>query len=255
MGSQQGLEGDDWLVRDTRYCRVWARKGDRAYVEEFLADLDRAYALNVAFMGGQAAVPINFYCFPMASPAHRQPRFAATVAGRTRFAGLAVGRDLCLINLGDWRDSLHFEPWDVAQTACHELNHMFFNNVSFRDPSGHRTWLAEALATAVQDRLMPAGRRRTLESVRLALKGYRSVDPDWRFLVKERDNEDLEQYRTYDTLLASVVYFFEARFGHDAVARLLRSARGGSLDEAFVATFGRDVPALHEEWKAFYGIR
>ncbi len=255
VGPQQGLEGEDWQVRDTRFCRVWARKGDQACVEAFLGDLDRAYALNAAFMGGEALVPIEFYCFPLASPAHRQPRFASTVGARTRFAGLAVGRSLCLINLGDWRDSYHYEPWVVAQTVCHELNHMFFNNVSFRDPSGQRVWLAEALAAAVQDRLMPAGRRRTLESVRLALKGYQAVDADWRALVSERDNPELEQYRTYDVLLASIVYFFEARFGSDAVARLLRTARGRSLDEAFVATFGGDVPALHEGWKAFYGIR
>ncbi len=255
VGSIQGLDGQDWRVRDTQYCRVWARQGDLAYVEEFVGELDRAYALNARFMGVRAVVPINFYCFPLSSPAHLQPRFAGQVAGWTRFAGLAVGDDLCLINLGDWRGSYHYEPWDVARTACHELNHMFFNSVDFSDPSGQRTWLAEALAAAVEDRLLPTGRQRTLESVRLALKGYHSADVDWRALVAERNNDELEQYRTYGTLLASIVYFFEARFGSDAVARLLQAARGASLDEAFVVAFGRDVPALHEEWRGFYRIR
>ncbi len=252
VGAVQGLLGEDWHVRSTRYCRVWARNADRAYVREFVESLDQAYEINAAFMGTRTATPIDFYCFSLESPGHRQPRFAGL--GPTRYLGLAVGKDTCLLNLGDWRTSRHLEPWEMTRVACHELNHMFLHGLNLRSSSGNLTWFAEALAHSIEDRVLPASRQRTLETIRLALRGYTSVDEDWRAMVAERDHDDYEQYRTYGVLLASITSFLQARYGQDAVPRILRAARESTLEEGFQAALGRDVPTLHREWKAFYGI-
>ncbi|MGI5843647.1 MAG: tetratricopeptide repeat protein [Candidatus Xenobium sp.] len=253
VGAVQGLLGEDWYVRSTRYSRVWARHADREYVKEFVDNLDRAYEINVDFMGTRAGTPINFYCFSMDSPAHRQPRFAGL--GVTRYLGMAVDRDTCLMNLSNWRTSQHIEPWELTRVACHELNHIFLHNLNLRSTFDNLTWFAEALAYSIEDRVLPVSQQRSLETMRLALRGYTSVDEDWRALVAERDTDEYEQYRTYDVLLASIISFLQASYGPDAVPRILRAARNSTLEEGFQAALGRDVPTLHREWKTFYRIR
>ncbi len=252
VGAVQGLLGEDWYVRGTRHGRVWARHADREYLREFVESLDRAYDINAKFMGTRAVTPINFYCFSLDSPAHRQPRFAGL--GPTRYLGLAVGRDTCLLNLGDWRTSRHLQPWEMTRVACHELNHMFLHALNLRSTSGNLTWFAEALAHWVEDRVLPASRQRSLETMRVALRGYTSVDEDWRAMVAERDTDEYEQYRTYGVLLASITSFLQASYGPDAVPRILRAAQESTLEEGIQSALGRDVPTLHREWKAFYGI-
>lgn len=255
VGAVEGLLGEDWCVRDTKTCRAWARKGDLAYLEEVLGSLDSAYEINARFMGLRAPVPLEFYFFPLSGPAHEQPKFARFTRSNTRFAGLAIAADVSLMNLGNWRTSRHFDPWEVSRVACHEMNHMFLRASGVEDRTGDWAWFAEALAGAIEDRVLPASRQSTVETAKLALRGYESVDADWRAMVSERNDDSLEQYRTYGTLLESIVFFMEGRFGKDAIARVVGAARTVPLDQAFQETFGKDVAALHADWKAFYGIR
>lgn len=255
VGPQEGLLGDDWYQRDTRYCRAWARKGDLPYLEEVLASLDPAWEINSRFMGFQPKRVLEFYFFGLAEPGQRQPRFASVAQGHSRFAGLALGPSLCLVNLGNPRTSNHFEPWDVARVACHEMNHMFLSNLRIRDRAGDRSWLAEALAHTVEDRVLPPSAQADEASLKAALRGYRDVDEDWQTLVRERDDDTLENYRQYGLLLSSIIYFLQGRYGKDAVPRLMRATRPGTLDAAFEEAFGKDLRTLHQEWKDFYGIR
>ena len=87
------------------------------------------------------------------------------------------------------------------------------------------------------------------------LKGYHSTDASWAALTAERNNNDVASYRDYGDLLSSVVSFMRAKYGEDAVAKVLRAAPGRTVDESLKHVFDKDVKQLEAEWKQFYGIR
>lgn len=253
VGAIEGLLGDDWQVRDTKHCKAYARKGDLRYLEEVVGNLDRSYEINSRFMGFQARLPLTFYFFPLSDPGHTQPKFRADVGGMTRFAGIAIGPHTCLVNLGNWRSSSHFDPWYVSQVANHELNHMFLFQAGFRT-TGDWDWFAEALAESIESRILPPARHQDVNTMKSFLRGYRSNET-WVQLVRERDDNNVESYRAFGDLLASIVFFMQAKYGEDAIARVLKAGKGRTLEQTFMAVFGCDIADLQDEWRAFYGIR
>lgn len=253
VGEVEGLLGNDWQVRDTKYCKAYARKGDLRYLEEVVGNLDRSYLINSRFMGFGAKLPLTFYFFSLSDPGHTQPKFRAAVGGMTKFAGMAIGPNTCLVNLGNWRSSSHFDPWYVSQVANHELNHMFLFQAGFR-ATGDWEWFAEALAESIESQILPPSRHQDVNTMKSFLRGYRSNE-SWMQLVRERDDNNVESYRSFGDLLASIVFFMQAKYGSDAIPRVLKAGKGRTLEQAFMAVFGCDIADLQDEWRAFYGIR
>jgi hypothetical protein len=256
IGVIDGLIGDDWMERYTKYAHVYAREGDVKYLGEVVEMLDRSYEVNLDFMGISPRLPMTFYFFPLANPAHTQPKFASRLSGRTRFAGIALrGLDVVLMNLGNWRTSAHYEPWDLEETGRHEMNHLFAFMVEGEDRAHNWHWFAEALAHFIEDSAKPANARLSLAEIRTYMEGYHSKDASFQALIGDRDNDDLEQYRDYPKLLMSTIYFLQDRYGQDVIRRImLACGRGRDLEDAFQEVTGKSSKALEAEWKSYYGI-
>jgi hypothetical protein len=94
-----------------------------------------------------------------------------------------------------------------------------------------------------------------VEDYRSYLKGYTSKDASWAALTAERNNNDVDSYRDFGPLLSSVISFIQAKYGQDAVAKILRAAPGKTVDDALKAALGKNAVQLEGEWKQFYGIR
>ncbi|MEW6280859.1 MAG: hypothetical protein AB1758_19750 [Candidatus Eremiobacterota bacterium] len=256
LGGQEGLLGDDWYTKRTTHTVSFAREGDLAYVDEVVKGLEESYRVNRDFLGFAPSGTLEFYFFPMTEPAHTHPRFQARLAGRTRAAGVALGgTNTCVVNLGSQRHSQPYAPWEVAETTRHEMNHLFVYQVRSGDRLNSWGWLFEALAEFVENTVKPPSARLDLASVKTFLKGYQAVDANWQALLRERDADDQEQYRDYEKLLSSIIFFMQAKYGKDAIPRLMSNVRGRDLEDALQATFGQGAAGLEKEWKAFYGIK
>lgn len=256
LGKVEGLLGDDWMERNTRYAHVYARKGDITYLREVVEMLDASYEVNLQFMGVAPRVPMTFYFFPLENPAHTQPRFQQRLRNRTRIAGVALsGLDVVCMNLGNWRTSSHHEPWEVEKTCRHEMNHIFAFGVRGTDRMRSWEWLAEALAHTIEDTVNPVSSRLTPEIIKTYMQGYRSRDTSWSSLIGDRNDDELEQYREYSKLLMSVIYFLQEKYGRDVISRIMVASRGRDIEDAFVQVTGKGSRDLEAEWKACYGIR
>ncbi|MBI3925318.1 MAG: hypothetical protein HY319_07255 [Armatimonadetes bacterium] len=256
VGAVEGLLGDQWCEKQTRYCKAWAQQGDLDYVDPIVKNLDASFLENQRFMGFAARGPLEFYFFPITDPAHTHKKFAARLGQSTRAAGVALsGTQTCVVNLGSQRHAELYAPWEVESTCRHEMNHLFAFQIRGADRMNSWGWLYEALAERVEDTVRPASTRLNLDSMKEFMKGYTAKDASWRALVGERNRDDLEQYRDYEKLLSSIVFFMEGKYGQGAVAKLMNASRTKDLEDAFVTAFGKGTVALEQEWKAFYGIR
>jgi hypothetical protein len=256
LGSVKGLIGDDWMTRNTRTCTVYVRKTDKPYVDEVVNGLDESYDVNRAYMGLEPPLPMTFIFCPLANPAHTQPRFAVRLAQRTRIAGIAMPdiNTVC-VNLGNWRAGSHYEPWEVAKTCRHEMNHLFAYTVKGADREGTWHFFFEALAHTIEDTARPASARLDLPLMKEYMAGYKDKDASWASLIQDRDNDELEQYRDYDRLLISIIFYLRDKYGSDAVAHIMQAARGHDIEDALTAVTGKGVKALEVEWKQYYGIK
>ena len=52
-----------------------------------------------------------------------------------------------------------------------------------------------------------------------------------------------------------MISFLTAKYGDDAVAKILRAAPGNTVDQALKQALGKNAQELEKEWKQFYGIR
>ena len=256
LGAVEGLLGDDWYFKKTRYCDAWASGQDLAYIEPIIKGLDASYQANIRYMGFAPRGRLKFYFFPMVAPAHTHPKFARRLSRHTRSSGVALsGTGSCVINLGSQRNATAFRPWEVESTCRHEMNHLFAFQIRGQDRNNSWGWLFEALAERIEETVLPRSAQMDIPGMKIYMRNYTAQDSSWEALVNERNRDDLEQYRDYEKLLASIVFFFEGRYGQGAVAKLMRNARGKDLEDAFVAAFGKDSETLEQEWKNFYGIR
>lgn len=255
-GRVEGLLGDDWMERNTRCAHVFARKGDIQYVDAVVGGLDASVDVNRDFMGVMPRIPMGFYFFPLEGPAHAQPGFQTRLRNRTRFAGIALtGDHVVCINLGNWRTAHHYAPWEVEETCRHEMNHLFAATVRGTDRFGTWEWLYEALAHTIEDTVRPPSSQMTLDAIKAFMRGYRSPDASWKTLIGDRNDDSLENFRTYDKLLVSIIFFLKDRYGNDVVCRLMLAARGRDVEDAFVQVCGKGTQALQNEWKEYYGIK
>ena len=189
----------------------------------------------------------------MTEPAHTQPKFSRRLGNHSKFAGVALrGTKICLVNLGNQRRARPYRPWEIESTARHEMNHLFANQ---RVGSRGWSWFLEAIAENIEQTVLPASSQMNVGEYRRYLKGYHSTDASWAALTAERNNNDVDSYRDYGDLLSSVVSFMRAKYGEDAVAKVLRAAPGRTVDESLKHVFDKDVKQLEAEWKQFYGIR
>jgi hypothetical protein len=252
-GTVQGLLGDDWYSTQTRHTKVYATGQDLDYVIPIVNGLDDSYEANARFMGFRAAGPLEFYFFPMTDPAHTHPKFQSRLGRASKFAGLALsGTKICLVNLGSQKNARPFTPWEVEATARHEMNHLFAFQKIY---SGGWSWFLEAIAENIEQTVLPASSQMGVNEYRQYLKGYRSQDASWAALTNERNNDDVDSYREFGKLLSSVISFLRAKYGEDAVAKVLRAAPGQSVDATLKKVFNKDAKQLEQEWKEFYGIR
>lgn len=249
----EGLVGEGWYTKKTRTCMAYAQEGDLKYVEPVVKGLDASFEANARFMGFRASGPLHFYFFPMTEPANVQPKFSNRVGRLSKFAGLALsGTDICLINMGNQQRAEAYATWEIEATARHEMNHLFaFQRVQRRGWS----WFLEAIAENIEQTVLPRSSQMGVPEYKKYLRGYQSQDASWAALTSERNNNDVESYRDFGKLLSSVVSFFRAKYGQDAVAKILKAAPGRTVDEALKVALGKDAAALEVEWKAFYGIR
>ena len=258
LGTVPGLLGKDWQEKHTRYAQVYARKDDLRYLGEVVDMLDVSFEVNRDFMGvTPRTVPMRFYFFSLAEPAHMQPMFKDRLASRTRVMGVALypSEDV-VVNLGNWRTGAHFEPWEVEKVCRHEMNHLFMFRVRGSDRTGTWHWLGEALAHTIEDTVMPASSQLTLSELKTYMRGMSARDAGWQALIGDRDNDQLEQYRDYRQVLMSVVFYLRDKYGADAVRRLVVAAgQGRDIDDAFVEVTGKNVRDLEVDWRAYYGIR
>ncbi|MBM3463456.1 MAG: hypothetical protein FJX76_15255 [Armatimonadetes bacterium] len=256
VGKIEGMLGDDWMTRNTRTCTVYARKADLKYVKEVVDGLDASAEYNASLMGLSAPTPMTFYFCSLENPAHTHPKFANRLRARTRFAGIALsGLNTTLVNLGDWRSQRHYQPWSVEETCRHEMNHLFAFQVLGTDREKIWGWLYEALAHYAEESIKPAASRLDLAAVKSYMKGYSAKDASFVVLVNERNSDEQEQYRDYDKLLTSIVFFIREKYGSDAVSRLMRGARGKDAADAMQDAFGKSSAGVEADWKAFYGIQ
>ncbi|HIB64421.1 MAG TPA: hypothetical protein EYO33_04735 [Phycisphaerales bacterium] len=253
VGKVDGLLGDDWYTKKTRYCLAYVSGDDLDYVIPVVDGLDSSYDVNARFVGFRAAGPLEFYFFPMTDPAHTHPKFRSRIGNASKFAGLALsGTKMCLVNLGSQQHARPYPTWEVEGTSRHEMNHLFaFQRIY----GGEWSWFLEAIAENIEQTVLPAGSRMGVNEYRQYLKGYRSKDASWAALTAERNNNDVDSYRDFGDLLSSIVSFMTAKYGNDAVAKVLKAAPGKSVDEALKEVFNKDAKQLEAEWKTFYGIR
>lgn len=253
VGQIEGLKGNDWYTKKTRTCVAFVDGGDLDYIAPIVDTLDNSYEINARFVGFRAHGPLEFYFFPMHEPAHTQPLFAGRLRSHTKFAGLALGgTKTCLINLGSQQHARPYTPWEIEATACHEMNHLFaFQRISSRGWS----WFLEAIAENIEQSVLPASSRMGVAEYRTYLNGYHSKDQSWAALTAERNDDSVDGYRDFGKLLSSVISFLTAKYGKDAVSKVLQAAPGRSVDEALKHVFNKDSVQLEKEWKAFYGIR
>jgi hypothetical protein len=252
VGQVQGLMGDDWYTRKTNHCLAYVSGIDLDYVVPIVESLDTSYDVNARFMGFSARGPLEFYFFPMTEPGHTHPKFSSRLRGYTKFAGLALsGTNICLVNLGSQKDARPFTPWEVEATARHEMNHLFaFQKIR----QGGWSWFLEAIAENIEQTALPSSARMGVNDYKTYLKGFQS-EQSWVQLVNERNNDNVDGYRDFGKLLSSVISFLSAKYGDDAVARVLAAAPGKTVDQALQQVFNKDAQALEKEWKQFYGIR
>lgn len=248
----EGLLGDDWYTKKTTHCLAYVTGDDLDYLAPIVNSLDRSYETNARFMGFRARGPLEFYFFPMTEPAHTQPKFRARVGGMTKFAGLALsGTNICLVNLGSQKQARPFTPWEVESTACHEMNHLFaFQRIR----QGGWSWFLEAIAENIEQSVLPASSRMDVDAYRKYLKGFNSKQ-SWAALTAERNDDNVDSYRDFGDLLSSVISFLTAKYGDDAVAKVIKAAPGKTVDQALKEVFNKDVQQLEAEWKQFYGIK
>lgn len=253
VGKVQGLLGDDWYTKKTRHCLAYVAGPDLDYVIPVVDGLDESYEVNARFMGYRARGPLEFYFFPMSDPAHTHPRWRARLGRSSKFAGLALsGTKVCLVNLGSQQHARPYPTWEVEATSRHEMNHLFaFQKIRSRGWS----WFLEAIAENIEQTVLPSSSRMGVREYKKYLKGYRSQDASWAALTSERNNNDVDSYREFGELLSSIVSFMSAKYGDDAVAKVLRAAPGKSVDQALKQVFNKDSKQLEKEWKQFYGIR
>lgn len=252
-GKIEGLLGEDWYTKKTRTSMAYVSGEDLDYLIPIVDGLDQSYEVNAKFMGFRAGAPLEFYFFPMVDPAHTHPKFQARLRGYTKFAGLALsGTNLCLVNLGSQKNATPYTPWEIESTARHEMNHLFaFQRINQRGWS----WFLEAIAENIEQTALPASSRMGVNEYRAYLKGYQSKDASWAALTAERNDDSVDSYRDFGNLLSSVVSFLTAKYGEDAIARVVAAAPGKSVDEALKQVFQKDAKQLEGEWKQFYGIR
>lgn len=253
LGPVNGLSGTDWYSKKTRTTLSYASGADLDYVDPIVNGLDESYEVNARFLGFRANGILEFYFCPMTEPAHVHPKFASRLGGASRFAGLALsGTNICLVNLGSQKQARPFTPWEVESTARHEMNHLFaFQRIS----QAGWSWFLEAIAENIEQTALPASSRMDVNAYRRYLKGYQSKDASWAALTAERNNNDVDSYRDFGDLLSSVVSFITAKYGEDAIARILRAAPGKTVDAALKASLGKNAQELEVEWKQFYGIK
>jgi hypothetical protein len=252
LGKVEGLLGDDWYSKKTRTCIAYVSGVDLDYVLPIVDGLDASYDVNARFMGFSARGPLEFYFFPMTDPGHLHPKFSARLRGYTKFAGLALsGTKMCLVNLGSQKNARPYTPWEVEATARHEMNHLFaFQKIR----QGGWSWFLEAIAENIEQTVLPASARMGVNDYKKYLKGFQS-EQSWVQLVNERNNDNVDSYRDFGELLSSVVSFLTAKYGDDAVAKVLRAAPGKTVDQALQQAFNKNSQQLEKEWKQFYGIR
>lgn len=252
-GQVEGLLGDDWYSKKTQHCLAYVYGEDLDYVVPIVNGLDASYDANARFMGFSARGPLEFYFFPMTDPGHTHPKFSTRLRGYTKFAGLALsGTNICLVNLGSQKNARPYTPWEVESTARHEMNHLFaFQKIR----QGGWSWFLEAIAENIEQTVLPASARMGVNEYKAYLKGYASKDASWAALTAERNNDSVDSYRDFGNLLSSVISFLSAKYGDDAVARVLAAAPGKTVDQALQQVFHKDAHALEKEWKEFYGIR
>lgn len=256
VGQVQGLTGDGWYYKKTRYCEAWAKFEDLNYIEQVVTGLDASYQANHRYMGFTPPGPLQFYFCPMTEPGHTQPKFRSRLARHTRAAGVALGGTrMCVVNLGSQRHAEPYAPWEIEATCRHEMNHLFAFTIQGSDRHNSWGWLFEALAERIENTVLPPGASLDLAGMKTYMRGYSAQDASWAALVSERNNDQLEQYRDYEKLLASIIFFMEGKYGTNAVAKLMKASRGKDLEEGLVGAFGKGSKELEQEWKTFYGIR
>ena len=259
VGKIDGLTGEDWCEKRSPNTVAYARQGELAYVDDVVKGLETSFQVNKTYMGfAPPKLPLVFFFFPMAEPAHTQPLFAARLRNSSRAMGVALGgTEVCVVNSGDQRRGQPYPPWEMAETARHEMNHLFAFQLRGTDRLKSWGWLYEALAECIENTVKPPATRMNVPSLRQFLRGYRAVDANWTALINERNSSanDTEAYRDYEKLLVSIIFYLQEKYGKDAVARLMVNVRGRDLEDAFVATYGQGSAGLEEEWKAFYGIK
>jgi hypothetical protein len=255
LGTVSGLLGDDWFSRRTTHCLCFARQKDVSYVQPIVDGLEDSWQVNAAFLGLRPTQTLEFYFCPMDQAAHLQPKFKERLRGNDRFAGVALsGTNIMCVNLGSARFSQPYPPWKLAEVCRHEMDHMFAFEVRGPDRLNSWGWLYEALAHTIENTAKPASARLDLPAMKAYMAGYKAVDANWKNLIDERNNNELEQYRDYDKLLVSIIFFLQDKYGKDAIAHLIANCRGRDLEEAFKLTYGTGVQGLEETWKSYYGI-
>ena len=259
VGKIDGLKGEDWYEKRSPNTLSVAREGELTYVEEVAKGLETSFQVNKAYMGfSPPKLPLVFFFFPMAEPAHTQPLFASQLRNSSRAMGVALGgTEVCVINTGNQRQGQPYAPWEVAETCRHEMNHLFAFQLKATDRLNSWGWLYEALAECVENTVKPPATRMNVASLRAFLRGYKAVDANWSALIAERNSSanNTEAYRDYEQLLTSIILFLQEKYGKDAIARLMANVRGKDLEEAFSATYGLGASGLEQEWKKFYGIK
>ena len=257
VGKVEGLLSEDWWTKKTGNTISFAREVDLPYVNEVVDGLEQSYSANRAFLGiTPPQLPLEFYFCSMDQDASHQPKFHRWLGRANRFSGVALnGTKMCCVNLGNSRASRPYAPWEMAETARHEMNHLFAFQLGGRDRKNSWGWLYEALAHTIENTSKSSSAQLNPALIKSFMKGYRAVDASWAVLIRERDNQEQEQYRDYDKLLVSIIYFLQDSYGQNCIAKLMSNCRGKDLEDALVQTFGKGAAELETAWKNYYGIR
>lgn len=259
VGKVEGLLGEDWSTRKSANTLSYCRAADIPYMDSVAAGLEKSFAANRDFMGyvPSQLLPLEFYFCPMDQPAFQQPKFARRLAGKTRFAGIALGgTNMCCCNMGDARLSRTYAPWEVDETCRHEMNHLFAFPRFDGDRGPNVHWWLEAMAHTVENTVKPRESQLTPTVMKEYMRGYKAVDANFQALIGDRDNDQLEQYRDYEKLLISVVFYLQEKFGRGAVAKIMaQQAVTGNLEQSFVGALGLSSTQMEQGWRTFYGIR
>ncbi len=257
VGSIAGFEGDDWMTRTTRTCRVWAPESQLDYMNVIVDHLDDSYDINERFTGLSPHTPLDFYFFSLEQPFQLQPRFEGQLGSPVGNPGVTLPHmNVCLINVGDWASKRLFDREMLDEICRHEMNHLFCwgaRGANDRMDTWH--WFVEAPAYTIQNTVRPLADQPTVDSLKNYFRTQPMSDINWSGLILTHDVTDARLVVRYQACLISICYYLQTRYGPGTMARILHAAASEDIEDAFQQVTGKGVAALEADWRTFYELR